>query len=236
VARLGRAASLEPGARLSCLALLSSTALLAGPLIAGIVAIAAILLLLESGLKPLSLLRDVSFILVFALFTAALRFLGLPEAALRPLSTLSQSAVYGLRLLAAFLAGRLFYATTSASELRDATTRICRRIPLLGRVDIGLGLGMILGFIPLVFEEWKASLEAARSRGFARSPGLSKQALFVTAFLRRLMLRAVAVPEALSARGWTRTRGLPPLRWRSRDTVSTAVCGVLLLAAALHLV
>jgi energy-coupling factor transporter transmembrane protein EcfT len=209
---------------------------MAGPGFALLLAASSFCLLLLSGLGPLRLLRDSGLVALFALFSAGLRFLGLPESMTAAREILALSAAYGARLLAAFLAGRLFYATTSPSELRDAATRITRRLPILGRWDLGLALSLILGFIPLIFDEWKASLEAARSRGMPQRPGLGRQALFVAAFLRRLMLRAVAVPEALSARGWTRSRGLSPLRWSWRDSLASIACAGLTLAAALRLV
>jgi energy-coupling factor transporter transmembrane protein EcfT len=143
---------------------------------------------------------------------------------------------YGVRLLAVFLAGRLFYASTTASEIRDAVTRIARYIPIVRRLDIGLCLSMVIGFIPFIFTEWQDSLEAARSRGMPRRPRLSRMSLFVTAFLRRLIVRAIALPEALVARGWTRERGLAPSRWRMRDSITSLVCGILAITAVLHIV
>jgi energy-coupling factor transporter transmembrane protein EcfT len=236
VARLGPVSSLDPSARLLCLSLLSSAALLAGLPFSVLVCAAALALLVRGGLSPAAILKDTAFVAAFAAFTAALKLLGPPGSKGEPLGILAEGGTYGARLLAAFLAGRLFYASTSASELRDAATRMARRLPLLRRMDLGLGLSLVIGFIPQIFEEWRSSLEAARSRGLKRRPGARLQALFVAAFLRRLMLRAVAVPEALSARGWTRERGVQPSQWKLRDSCALTVCAALLAAAMLHVV
>jgi energy-coupling factor transporter transmembrane protein EcfT len=236
VARLGPAASLDPACRLLCLALVSSAALLGGPLLSLVLVLLFTLLLFWARLRPVALLREAAIVGLFALFSAALRLVGLADAWTKPWEVLGESAGYGLRLLAAFLGGRLFYASTSASELRDATTRLCRKVPMVKRLDLGLVLSLILGFIPLIFEEWNSSLEAARSRGLARRPSLHRQALFMTAFLRRLMLRAVATPEALLARGLTRDRGLAPSAWKRRDSLISVGFAALLVAAALHAV
>jgi energy-coupling factor transporter transmembrane protein EcfT len=233
VARLGPVSSFDPACRLVCLALLSSASLFSGALFASLLAIVAVFLLVGEGLSPGSLLRESLFVAFFALLSAALRFVGQSHM---DSSLVSDALLYGLRLLAAFLAGRLFYASTTVSELRDAATRITRLVPFARRMDIGLGLSMVIGFIPLVFEEWRSSLEAARSRGMARRQNLSRIAIVVTAFLRRLMLRAVATPEALVARGWTRDRGIAPSRWRARDTLALVVCSFLAIAAMLHVV
>jgi energy-coupling factor transporter transmembrane protein EcfT len=234
VARLGLASSLDPKCRLICLALVSSASFFSGALFAFFLAIAAILLLLGEGLRFAAILRDSTFIAVFSIFTSALRFIGPPQSSGPGL--LEYMTAYGLRLLAVFLAGRLFYASTTASEIRDAVTRIARYLPVIRRFDIGLYLSMVIGFIPFIFEEWRNSLEAARSRGMPRRPRLSRISLLMTAFLRRLLLRAIAMPEALVARGWTRERGLAPSRWRMRDSITSLVCGILVIIATLHVV
>jgi energy-coupling factor transporter transmembrane protein EcfT len=236
VAGLGPVSSLDPASKLLSLALLSSAALFASPALALALAFGAILLLLKSGLRLGTVLRESSIIALFALFAAALRLIGLPGSLDYPQPVLAEAGAYGLRLLTAFMLGRLFYASTPASELRDAGTRIARRLPFVRALDLGLGLSLILGFVPLIFEEWRSSLEAARSRGLTRRAPLTRQALFVAAFLRRLMLRAVATPEALVARGWSRERGLVPSRWGSKDTLLCCGSAMILAAAALRLV
>ena len=234
--RLGPAASLDPSARLLCLALLSSASLAARPSFSAVVAVTAVLLLKMAGLSFARILRDSAFVAVFLLFAAALRYFDFSRNGIDLLAAAGYIGAYGARLLAAFLAGRLFYASTGLSELRDATTRIARRLPLLQRADLGLALSMVIGFIPLILAEWSASLEAARSRGMPRRPSLAKQSLFLGAFLRRLMLRAVATPEALVARGWTKDRGIAGSRWRMRDSLSMLACICALGAALLHVV
>jgi energy-coupling factor transporter transmembrane protein EcfT len=201
-----------------------------------LVAFAAFFLLIQGGISLATILRDSAFVVAFTLFTAALRCFGLPGAIGLPPRILVDTVAYGARLLAAFLIGRLFYAFTSISELRDAVTRISRHLPLIRRLDIGLGLSMVISFIPLIFEEWYLALEAARSRAMPNRPKISSQALFIAAFLRRLMLRAVATPEALTARGWTRDRGVMSSTWKFRDSLLSSLCILLCIAAMLHIV
>jgi energy-coupling factor transporter transmembrane protein EcfT len=204
--------------------------------VAGIVSIAAVCLLIKGGQSPATILREAAIVGIFALFAAALRYVGPVWSRASSLAASGDIASYGARLLAAFLVGRLYYVSTGISELRDAATRMTRLAPIIRRWDIGLVLSMVLSFIPLIFEEWTKSREAARSRGMPRRPTMAAQALFIMAFLRRLMLRAVAIPEALIARGWTRNRGILPLRWRKRDSLSLLACALLLCAALLHIV
>jgi energy-coupling factor transporter transmembrane protein EcfT len=246
VARLGLASSLDPTCRLVSLALISAASFFSGSLFAVFLCLATVFLLLREGLRFSVILHDSAFIALFSVFTAGLRFGGLPQSSGHELwglgisgaalALLKNMLAYGVRLLAVFLAGRLFYASTTASELRDAATRITRHIPILRRLDIGLCLSMVIGFIPQIFGEWQDSLEAARSRGMSRRPQLYKLSLFVTSFLRRLMLRAIATPEALVARGWTLDRGVTPSHWKIRDSITTFACGILAILASLHIV
>jgi energy-coupling factor transporter transmembrane protein EcfT len=231
---LALASSLDPACRLICLALVSSASLFASAPFAAIVACGAVALLSLEGVGLARVLRESIFLLGFALFTGLLRMLGGDGA--DPAALALGSATYGLKLFAAFLAGRLFYASTRMSELRDAATRIVRLIPFLRRFDIGLSLSLVLGNVPLIFEEWRDSLEAARSRGLSRRPGIAAQARFLAAFLRRLMLRAIAIPQALVARGWSRDRYLAPSIWRLRDSLAMLACCLAFIGAALRLV
>ena len=233
--RRGPASSLDPSCRLICLGLLSSASLFASWPFAALVALGSLSLLLLEGLSLSAMLRESAFVVLFALLTILLRFFGTNSHA-EPIVFASESIRYGTRLLAAFLAGRLYYASTRLSELRDSTTRIARRIPIARRFDLGLVLSLILGYIPLIFDEWRDSLVAARSRGMPRRPSLSLQCRFLAAFLRRLILRAVALPQALVARGWSMERGIADSEWRFRDSLVIAISVTVFVLALLSIV
>jgi energy-coupling factor transporter transmembrane protein EcfT len=234
--RGGAASSLDPACRLICLALLSSSSLIASLPFSACIALAAFGLLKLEGAGFARMLGESVFVLVFALGAAMLRLLAWDGESSAATSLVVESAVYGMKLLAAFLLGRLFYASTSQGELRDAATRIARHIPFLRRFDVGLSLSLVLGYIPLIFAEWRDSLEAARSRGMPRRPSIAQLTLFLAAFMRRLMMRAVAVPHALTARGWSRDRGLAASRWKLRDTVVATLSSGAFVGAILKLV
>jgi energy-coupling factor transporter transmembrane protein EcfT len=235
VDRLAPVSNLDPSIRLVCLALISSAALLAGGLFALMLAAIMLVFLIRAGTARLALIRDASSIAIFALFSGAMRYLGTSQVHYWP-ALLIGIGSYGARLLAVVLSSRLFYVSTSISQIRDAATRIARHIPILRRIDVGLGLSLVIGFIPMIFAEWAASLEAARSRSMPRKPSIARQAVFLSAFLRRLMLRAVYVPESLLARGWSKDRGISELEWKAADAIALALCILTLIAAALRLV
>lgn len=186
------------------------------------------------GLSIRKICREAWFVLVFALVVEGMKLLDGKKGVALDLRLALESGIYCLKLLAAFLSARLVYASTSLSELRDASTRIARRLPFGKKLDFGLALSLTIGYVPLIFDEWKASLEAARSRGMSPRPGLGILAHFLAhflaAFLRRLMIRAVVLPEALVARGWTQNRGVAESHWRRRDSctlVASLACLVL---------
>lgn len=221
--RMAPSSRLDPVCRMLCLALLSSASLLASWPLALILACGSSILLALEGLPPWKIARESSFVLVFALLAAALRLLGSDAGGWDVRAFSSEAGLYCLKLLDAFLFGRLFYAATSLSQLRDACTRIARRVPFLRRFDLGLPLSLVLGYVPLILEEWRLSLEAVRSRGMSSRPSLAAQLDFLSAFLRRLMLRAVALPEALLARGWSRDRGVEDASWGIKDGVAIGI-------------
>jgi energy-coupling factor transporter transmembrane protein EcfT len=228
--------SLDPACRLLCLALLSSSALFA-PLGAAL-ALSGVLvaLLAMEGQGPARVARDTVFLLPFILFALLLECVGLGPGYSLTIAAPVETPLLGARLLAGYLGGRLYYASTSVSETRDAATRIARRLPGLAKADIGFAFSLVLNFVPLIIEEWKASIEAAKARAYGRSSGLRGAGFLVTAYIRRLMLRAVAVPEALVARGWTGERGVERRAWRLRDYGSALGCAVVLTVFALRVV
>jgi energy-coupling factor transporter transmembrane protein EcfT len=228
--------TLDPACRLLCLALLSSSALFA-PLVAALAlsgALVALLAIEGQGLARIA--RETAFLLPFILFALVLECVAVGPGFAISLSPPVETPLLGARLLAGYLGGRLYYASTSVSETRDAATRIARRLPGLAKTDIGFAFSLVLNFVPLIIEEWRFSVEAAKARAYGRSSGLRGAGFLVTAYLRRLMLRAVAVPEALMARGWTGDRGVERAGWRGRDYASALCCAGVLAAFALRLV
>jgi energy-coupling factor transporter transmembrane protein EcfT len=188
------------------------------------------------GLKIRQVLLESSFVLLFALATTAMHFWSHPGEGVEGGGILGYGGAYCIKLFAAFLSGRLFYASTRISEIRDSVTRILRRVPFVRRFDAGMALSLVLSYVPLIFEEWRYCLEAARARGMPRLPRPNQASAFLGSFLRRLMLKAVALPEALYARGWCLDRGLVPFRWRKRDSICLATAAILFAGAALHVV
>jgi len=228
MAGLGPVSSLAPSARLLALLLLSSALFMMPPAAAALFAVFFAALLVKEGIAPARLLRESLFLLWMAALALALQGLSFTHGLRLDREGLAAAMGYSARLLAAFWAGRLFYAATTRVELRDAVTAAVRRLPGKARGDVGLALFLVLGFLPRIVEEWRASRDAAASRALPKRPGFSQSAALLSAFLRRLMLMSLDVPEALRARAWSSGRRVRPIHWRIRDYGVNAAAAVIL--------
>lgn len=101
-------------------------------------------------------------------------------------------------LLALVLAGTVLTATTPADRLVDLLVRGARPLARIGlRPEVlALAVALMLRTIPVLGEVVAQSREAARARGFERSP----RAVLVPSAVRTVA-RAHTVGEALAARG-----------------------------------
>lgn len=137
-------------------------------------------------LKPL--------LITILLLTAFTAFMVSPTAALEAF----------LRLMAlVFLAGAVT-ATTPTGEFVDEITRLMtplERTGLVRAADIGLAFGLVLRFVPDIFERYQAIRDAHRARGIRLRP------LTILAPLIILTLKdADTIALAIDARGFRRRR------------------------------
>lgn len=202
MARLRTASALGPGPRLLCLALLSSALFFLSPAWVAILGLGLAFLCLGEGVPPRVLLRECSYILWLGAMAVALECVSFGGGPVFVAANLAPAGIYTLRLGAAFFAGRLFYAATPGGELRRAALAVGKVLPRRLRSRAALAAFLVLGIIPLVLGDWRASLEAARSRGYGRGRKTGASVDLLVAFLRRLMLDAIALPEVLASRGW----------------------------------
>lgn len=164
------------------------------------------------------------FLLLFGLVFAA-RALTTPGTQLPDLPWLPVSwegmqagAVTIWRLLLVVFFGLLFVATTRAAAIKAAVVWFFRPFPWLPAQRIGTMLGLVLRFIPLVFLQAGATLDAQRARGVeSRRNPFYRLTCFAIPFLRRLFLSADRFTEAMEARCYTESRTDPVLTARPRD-------------------
>jgi energy-coupling factor transporter transmembrane protein EcfT len=164
------------------------------------------------------------FLLLLGLVFAARAFTTpgtpLPDLPGLPVSRegMQVGAVTVWRLFLVVFLGLLFVATTRAAAIKAAVVWFLRPIPRLPAQRIGTMLGLVLRFVPLVFLQAVATLDAQRARGVeSRRNPFYRLTCFAIPFLRRLFLSADRFTEAMEARCYTETRTDPVLLARPRD-------------------
>ncbi|MGA8240449.1 MAG: energy-coupling factor transporter transmembrane component T, partial [Desulfobacterales bacterium] len=164
------------------------------------------------------------FLLLLGLVFAAKAFstpgAPLPDMLWLPVSRegMQAGAVTVWRLFLVVFFGLLFVATTRAAAIKAAVVWFLQPFPRLPAQRIGTMLGLVLRFIPLVFLQAGATIEAQRARGIeSRRNPFYRLTCFVIPFLRRLFLSADRFTEAMEARCYTETRTDPLLSARPRD-------------------
>jgi len=232
VARKGPVKSLAPSARLVAMFLLAGVLFATKPLALCIFLLGLVLLLAREGLGPGAFLAELRGLLFLVAFAFLIEGLGWEKGPRLLPEGLCIAALYSLRLVATFALGRLFYQTTPGSELREAAGLFGRLIP--GRLgeDLALALALVLGFLPDIIGEWRLSLEAGQARGIHRGSGPALRLRVVEAFIRRLILDALSLPEILVARGWTGASSKYPQPWGTRG-IAVVASSIVLLAASL---
>jgi energy-coupling factor transporter transmembrane protein EcfT len=211
------------------------------PLASLVLAAALLSLVVGEGVELRRLARESLFLLWLGGFAILAQGFDLRGALQVNEEGMAAALAYFAHLIAAFMAGRLFYASTTRSELREAATEAARLVPGAGKKRIGLGLSLILGFVPLIVDEWRSTLEAAEARAAPlvlspRQGSLKRNAALLEAYLRRLMLAAVQMPEVLEARGWSGDRTRRAQAWKVDDYASTLALAFLLALSALRVV
>ncbi|MFZ0611840.1 MAG: energy-coupling factor transporter transmembrane component T [Desulfobacterales bacterium] len=194
------------------------------------------------GLSPRGLLAEMRYFLPLLLAVFAAKAFSTPGAPLPELPWLPVSregmlagALTAWRLFLVAFLGLLFVATTRPAAIKAAVVWFLRPLPLLYAQRIGTMLGLVLRFIPLVFSQAGATMEAQRARGVeSRKNPMYRLTRFVIPFLRRLFLSADRLTEAMEARCYTETRSEPLFGTCARD--GWVLGGVALLIGLLWLI
>ncbi|MFZ5860554.1 MAG: energy-coupling factor transporter transmembrane component T family protein [Spirochaetota bacterium] len=126
----------HPVAKLAFLIAVASAAMRSEP---GLLAALFLIAFIEQFSMPRAGKGALYSISVLILFSALVRGILPGDGRIFDVGTLSDSAIYALRLLTVYLYSRLFYATTRVSEIGDwmtAFTRTMRRIVGVGQRDV----------------------------------------------------------------------------------------------------
>ena len=128
-----------------------------------------------------------------------------------------------LRLILVFLMGALFVASTRPGEVRAGVQWFLKPLPFVPAERIGTMIGLMVRFIPLIFEEASRTLDAQRARAVEnrRNP-VYRMAVFGIPLLRRIFETADRLVLAMEARCYSESRTGAELRVGRRDWAALA--------------
>jgi len=193
---------LPAGGKLAFLLLLSLAAFFPGSevqslaIVAGI-ALVLIILSFIAKIGPAALLRGSGPLLFLVAAVFFFRGIELSPPGFN-LDGLWESALFAVRICAAFAAGTLLFAVTTPGEIRKSLSRMEAALRL-ERLKLGLGISLMLGFLPRFFEIWEAVNLAWKSRGGKKS--LSRLIVLIPLVVERMMVKAAETATALESRG-----------------------------------
>jgi biotin transport system permease protein len=148
----------------------------------------------SAGLRVAALLRGSRTLVFMLFFVIAVRSVNF-----FPLSFnrdgCAAGLIFALSALSAFASGALFFSVTTMTEIKRGIARLGGRRTAM----LGLGLSLMLGFIPRFFEVWENRNLAWKARGGKNGP---RALLFlVPAAVERMIECAAETASALEARG-----------------------------------
>lgn len=226
--------------KLAGLMLLSTVGLGAGPAGLGLLAAALLALACRLGLVRRGLGRGLGPLLVFLLLVFTVRAVttpGTPLTAIGPVPFTQEGLRDGLlvvgRIAAAVGWGLLFVRTSRSEDVKAAVAWLLRPLPFVSGQAAATMMGLIVRFIPVLFQQVHISHTAWQARGGAlwRSPlrRLRYQALPA---VRRTVLSADQLAWAMQARCYHESAIALHFKASARDGLCLAavlaLCGLAL--------
>lgn len=196
------------------------------------------------------------------LFSALVRGILPGDGRIFDVGTLSDSAIYALRLLTVYLYSRLFYATTRVSEIGDWMTAFARMMRIIARPrqhdastkslarpedndcldihqasilsDPGMLFSLVLLFLPRIFDTYQRIREAGEVRAINLSRRNLRRSL---AMLEQLIIESVVqawrTAAAMEIRAYSPSRTLRLQKFARGDWAMAGAAIALLFLAQL---
>jgi len=193
---------LNAGFKLVFLLLLSLAAFFPGPelrslVILSVIAIILIALSFAAGLGPRALLRGSAPLLFLVLAVFVFRGVEISPPGFNT-EGLFESAIFLVRICAAFAAGTLLFAVTTPGEIRKSLSRLEASLNI-EKLRIGLGLSLMLGFLSRFFLIWEDITLAWKSRGGKKN--ITRLVVLIPLVIEKMMVKAAETAMALESRG-----------------------------------
>lgn len=219
---------------------------------------AGLLIQCATGISFRGMGKTALFIVYLSLFSAVVRGILPGDGRFFAVETLSDSALYSLRLAVVFIYARLYYVSTKASALGEFFTNATRKISGFFRraqpralpsgirdegnknltaeagilSDPGMLLSLSLLFLPRVFENYMKVKDAAALRGYGS--GRKKIVHFLPmlqTFIFMSIKGALLTARAMELRGYSSKRTIGSEKFKGSDFVIAAMGASLILIA-----
>ena len=223
---------LDPRFGLLMLILLSLTALRTGPAGLLVFTIGSMATIIHLGIGFRQLMCDLRYAGALLLFIVASRGLvttGEPLFSSFGLTLTREGLLTGgliaWRLLIIILIGAIFMQSARPSGIRSAIEWYLAPVPLIPQARVGLMLGLLLRFIPVIFRQSGEISDAQRARAVknVKNP-IRRLKLLVIPLLRKVFLTADDLSIAMAARGYCEDRTAPLLKAKPADWCALAGC------------
>lgn len=188
--------------------------------------IAALLCLIKYlDLSFISIFRELRIFLILLLVIFTTRMLsasGVPAYSIGPIAIsldgILQGGVVCLRLILVVLLGLILVASTRYSEIKRAVEWVLTPFPFIPKRRVATMIGLLLRFIPVIFNEAREIKEAQRSRAIeARKNPVYRIVKLVVPLVRRTFLRAEKLALAMEARCYQEMRTDPQFNFSKKD-------------------
>jgi len=198
-------------------------------------------LIIYSGLPLKAGLKELRYFFILLVFVFMARALSTDGQALINFKfiTVSKQGLYAgaqvcWRLTLIVLLGFMLVSTTRPSEIKAAIQWFLKPIPLVPEQKVAVMMGLILRFVPLIFDQAGETLEAQKARCVQhRKNPFYRLIKLGFPLMRRTFERADDLVAAMEARGYSENRTDPELTASRRDWVALMVVGLLCLIVIL---
>lgn len=207
----------------------------------GLLTCLLIFLFYLSHLPLLAHLRGLRYFYVLLLFVFIARVLSAPGARdvslmgiMISLPGLLDGAIVCWRLFLVVMLGLLFMSTTRSAEIKSAVQWFLRPIPWVSESKVATMMGLVMRFMPVIFEQAHKTADAQRARGIEnRKNPVYRLIKLGGPLVRRTFENADNLVVAMEARCFNDQRTNPGLSSRRCDWTALflvfCLCAILLL-------
>ena len=196
-------------------------------------------LTLTCRLPVISAAKEIRFFLVFlviVVLTRSLSTAGAPLVDLKIATITRPGLISGVetagRLLLVVWLGWLLVATTCTSRIKAAVQWLLKPVPFIPEQRVAVMIGLVVRFIPVVFDQYHMIALAQRARGLGnRKNPLVRLRHIVLPLLRRVFESADQLTIAMQARCYNEDRLDPTLTAGRRDWFCLSLVLALIIAA-----